>query len=105
MILIVDFDFECIFEVVVCMYECIEGVYVVIVVIVGYGLFVFCDLFGICFLIFGCCFFMVFGVEGCDEWVVVSELFVLENGDYEVVCEVEFGEVVFIMNDGELFIK
>ncbi len=44
-------------------------------------------------------------MHGKDEWVVASESLVLENGDYEVVREVEPGEAVFITNDGELFSK
>ncbi len=61
------------------------------------------DPFGIRPLILGRRPSTVPGAEGKDEWVVASESLVLENGDYEVVREVEPGEAVFITNDGELF--
>ncbi|MGM1018165.1 MAG: amidophosphoribosyltransferase [Actinomycetota bacterium] len=93
----VDLDPERIFEAVARTYTRIEGAYAVIAVIAGYGLLAFRDPFGIRPLILG----RRQGAEG-DEWVVASESLVLENGDYEVVREVEPGEAVFISNEGEL---
>ncbi|WP_217178649.1 amidophosphoribosyltransferase [Streptomyces sp. AC495_CC817] len=99
----VDLDPERIFEAVARTHERIEGAYAVIAVIAGYGLLAFRDPFGIRPLILGRRPSAVEGAEGRDEWVVASESLVLENGDYEVVREVEPGEAVFITNDGELF--
>jgi amidophosphoribosyltransferase len=101
----VDLDPERIFEAVERTHERIEGAYAVIAVIAGYGLLAFRDPFGIRPLILGRRPSVVPGAEGRDEWVVASESLVLENGDYEVVREVEPGEAVFITNDGELFTK
>lgn len=101
----VDLDPERIFEAVARTHERIEGAYAVIAVIAGYGLLAFRDPFGIRPLILGRRPSTVHGAEGRDEWVVASESLVLENGDYEVVREVEPGEAVFITNDGELFTK
>ncbi|KJL48531.1 Amidophosphoribosyltransferase [Microbacterium hydrocarbonoxydans] len=99
----VDLDPERIFEAVARTHQRIEGAYAVIAVIAGYGLLAFRDPFGIRPLILGRRRSAVEGSEGRDEWVVASESLVLENGDYEVVREVEPGEAVFITNDGELF--
>ncbi|MFB8189273.1 amidophosphoribosyltransferase [Microbacterium sp. NPDC055988] len=101
----VDLDPERVFEAVARTHERIEGAYAVIAVIAGYGLLAFRDPFGIRPLILGRRPSTVPGAEGKDEWVVASESLVLENGDYEVVREVEPGEAVFITNDGELFSK
>lgn len=98
----VDLDPDRIFEAVARTHERIEGAYAVIAVIAGYGLLAFRDPFGIRPLILGRRPSTVAGAEGRDEWVVASESLVLENGDYEVVREVEPGEAVFITNDGEL---
>ena len=99
----VDLDPERIFEAVARTHERIEGAYAVIAVIAGYGLLAFRDPFGIRPLILGRRPSTVPGAEGRDEWVVASESLVLENGDYDVVREVEPGEAIFITNDGELF--
>jgi amidophosphoribosyltransferase len=101
----VDLDAERVFEAVARTHERIEGAYAVIAVIAGYGLLAFRDPFGIRPLILGRRPSTVPGAEGKDEWVVASESLVLENGDYDVVREVEPGEAVFITNDGELFSK
>lgn len=101
----VDLDPERVFEAVARTHERIEGAYAVIAVIAGYGLLAFRDPFGIRPLILGRRPSTVAGAEGKDEWVVASESLVLENGDYDVVREVEPGEAVFITNDGELFTK
>ncbi|MDQ0646748.1 amidophosphoribosyltransferase [Microbacterium natoriense] len=96
----VDLDPERVFEAVARTHQRIEGAYAVIAVIAGYGLLAFRDPFGIRPLILGRR--PSAAVEGKSEWVVASESLVLENGDYEVVREVEPGEAVFITNDGEL---
>jgi amidophosphoribosyltransferase len=101
----VDLDPERVFEAVARTHERIEGAYAVIAVIAGYGLLAFRDPFGIRPLILGRRPSTVPGAEGRDEWVVASESLVLENGDYEVVREVEPGEAIFITNDGELHAK
>ncbi|WP_435748999.1 amidophosphoribosyltransferase [Microbacterium sp. PMB16] len=101
----VDLDSERVFEAVTRTQARIEGAYAVIAVIAGYGLLAFRDPFGIRPLILGRRPSTVAGAEGRDEWVVASESLVLENGDYEVVREVEPGEAVFITNDGEMFSK
>lgn len=105
----VDLDPERVFEAVARTHERIEGAYAVIAVIAGYGLLAFRDPFGIRPLILG---HRVSrgdaGSEtqaGGDEWVVASESLVLENGDYEVVREIEPGEAVFITTDGVLHSK
>lgn len=55
------------------MYCCCKGGYVVVSVVLGLGLVVFCDLYGICLLVLGKCSY----VEG-DEYIVVFELVVLD---------------------------
>ena len=101
----VDLDPERVFEAVARTHERIEGAYAVIAVIAGYGLLAFRDPFGIRPLILGRRPSTVPGAEGRDEWVVASESLVLENGDYEVVREVEPGEAIFITTEGELYSK
>jgi len=96
----VDLDSERIFEAVARTHKRIEGAYAVIAILAGYGLLAFRDPFGIRPLILG-----KRTREGAEEWVVASESLVLENGDYEIVREVEPGEAVFITNEGELFTK
>ncbi|OZB86297.1 amidophosphoribosyltransferase [Microbacterium sp. 13-71-7] len=96
----VDLDSERIFEAVARTHERIEGAYAVIAILAGYGLLAFRDPFGIRPLILG-----KRVRDGKEEWVVASESLVLENGDYEVVREIEPGEAVFITNDGTLFSK
>ncbi|MFJ2551339.1 amidophosphoribosyltransferase [Microbacterium sp. NPDC087591] len=106
----VDLDPERVFEAVKRTHERIEGAYAVIAVIAGYGLLAFRDPFGIRPLILGHRKSRSDASTGSatqpgDEWVVASESLVLENGDYEVVREIEPGEAVFITNDGELHSK
>ena len=69
-----------------------------IAVIAGYGLLAFRDPFGIRPLILG----RRETATGKEEWIVASESLVLENGDYEIVRDVEPGEAIFITRDGEL---
>ncbi|HWS49760.1 MAG TPA: amidophosphoribosyltransferase [Microbacterium sp.] len=107
----VDLDPERVFEAVARTHERIEGAYAVIAVIAGYGLLAFRDPFGIRPLILGhrrgrgAVDGSTDTAESGDEWVVTSESLVLENGDYEVVREIEPGEAVFITNDGRLHSK
>ncbi len=102
----VDLDPERVFEAVARTHERIEGAYAVIAVIAGYGLLAFRDPFGIRPLILGHRTSRdENGDPAGDEWVVASESLVLENGDYEVVREIEPGEAVFITNDGQLHSK
>ncbi|GAA4480551.1 amidophosphoribosyltransferase [Microbacterium panaciterrae] len=96
----VDLDSERVFEAVARTHERIEGAYAVIAILAGYGLLAFRDPYGIRPLILGKRL-----RDGKDEWVVASESLVLENGDYQVVREIEPGEAVFITNDGTLFSK
>lgn len=97
----VDLEPDRIFEAVSRTHERIEGAYAVIAVIAGYGLLAFRDPHGIRPLILGRRTGQGEGAH--EEWVVASESLVLENGDYEVVRDVEPGEAVFISHDGELF--
>ena len=97
----VDLEPDRIFEAVSRTHERIEGAYAVIAVIAGYGLLAFRDPHGIRPLILGRRTGQ--GEDAHEEWVVASESLVLENGDYEVVRDVEPGEAVFISHDGELF--
>ncbi|GAB6856234.1 amidophosphoribosyltransferase [Microbacterium xylanilyticum] len=101
----VDLDSERIFEAVARTHQRVEGAYAVIALLAGYGLLAFRDPFGIRPLILGKR--VREDAQGAlrDEWVVASESLVLENGDYEVVREIEPGEAVFISNDGTLFSK
>ncbi|MEJ1091427.1 amidophosphoribosyltransferase [Microbacterium istanbulense] len=101
----VDLEPERIFEAVANTHKRIEGAYAVISIIAGYGLLAFRDPFGIRPLILGRRRAAGDETSVGDEWVVASESLVLENGDYEVVREVEPGEAVFITTDGELFTK
>ncbi len=102
----VDLDSERIFEAVARTHERIEGAYAVIAILAGYGLLAFRDPFGIRPLILGKRVRPDASTgSAADEWVVASESLVLENGDYQVVREIEPGEAVFITNEGELFTK
>ena len=96
----VDLEPERIFEAVANTHKRIEGAYAVISIIAGYGLLAFRDPFGIRPLILGRRRAAGDESSAGDEWVVASESLVLENGDYEVVREVEPGEAVFITTDG-----
>ncbi|MEL5991344.1 amidophosphoribosyltransferase [Microbacterium phosphatis] len=97
----VDLEPERIFEAVARTHRRIEGAYAVIAIIAGYGLLAFRDPHGIRPLILG----RRTAADGKDEWVVTSESLVLENGDYEIVRDIEPGEAVFITDEGELFSK
>lgn len=105
-VFVYELDVQCqfILEVVICVvvgvYCCCKGGYVVISVVLGLGLVVFCDLYGICLLVLGKCVY----VEG-DEYIVVFELFVLDVLGFQCVCDVCLGEVLVIIVCGELFFE
>lgn len=87
-----------IFDVVIKVYQKISGVYVVVVVIIGLGMVVFCDFYGICLLVLGKCV-----IEMGDEYMVVFESVVLDVVGFKFICDVVLGEVVFVIEQGELF--
>ncbi|BDZ55135.1 amidophosphoribosyltransferase [Agromyces marinus] len=91
-------DPDQIFEAVTQVHERVEGSYAVIAMIAGHGLLAIRDPFGIRPLILG----KRTTDAGKDEWIVASESLVLENGDYEIVRDVEPGEAVFITLDGQM---
>src|ERR671910_177653 len=87
-----------VFQAVTRVHERVEGSYAAIALIAGYGLLAFRDPFGIRPLILG----TRRNEDGSYEWVVTSESLVLENGEFEVVRDVDPGEAVFIDLDGHL---
>jgi amidophosphoribosyltransferase len=87
-----------VFHAVTRVHERVEGSYAAIAVIAGYGLLAFRDPFGIRPLILG----TRKNEDGHYEWVVTSESLVLENGEFEVVRDVDPGEAVFIDLEGNL---
>ncbi|WP_353814657.1 amidophosphoribosyltransferase [Agromyces sp. SYSU T00266] len=93
-----DLDPDQVFQAVSHVHERVEGSYAVIAMIAGYGLLAFRDPFGIRPLILG----RRTTDAGKEEWIVASESLVLENGDYEIVRDVEPGEAVFITLDGQM---
>lgn len=93
-----ELDPEQVFHAVTRVHERVEGSYAAIALIAGYGLLAFRDPFGIRPLILGTRRHQ----DGHDEWVVTSESLVLENGEFEVVRDVEPGEAVFIDLEGKL---
>ncbi|GAA1967476.1 amidophosphoribosyltransferase [Agromyces allii] len=93
-----DLDPDQIFAAVEQVNERVEGSYAVIALIAGHGLLAFRDPFGIRPLILG----RRLTAKGKEEWIVASESLVLENGDYEIVRDVEPGEAIFITLDGQM---
>ncbi|QKJ18129.1 amidophosphoribosyltransferase [Microbacterium hominis] len=91
-------DPEQVFHAVTRVHERVEGSYAAIALIAGYGLLAFRDPFGIRPLILG----TRKNSDGRYDWVVTSESLVLENGEFEVVRDVEPGEAVFIDVEGNL---
>src|SRR3954454_2745949 len=94
----VELEPEQVFQAVARVHERAEGSYAAIALIAGYGLLAFRDPFGIRPLILG----TRKAEDGSYEWVVTSESLVLENGEFEVVRDVDPGEAVFIDLDGHL---
>ena len=93
-----ELDPEQVFHAVTRVHERVEGSYAAIALIAGYGLLAFRDPFGIRPLILG----TRKHDDGHYEWVVTSESLVLENGEFEVVRDVDPGEAVFIDLEGTL---
>lgn len=93
-----ELDPDQVFEAVSQVHQRVDGSYAVIAMIAGYGLLAFRDPFGIRPLILG----KRKTDAGKEEWIVASESLVLENGDYEIVRDVEPGEAIFITLDGEM---
>jgi len=90
-----------VFDAVSQVHERLEGSYAVIAMIAGYGLLAFRDPFGIRPLILG----RRTTETGESDWIVASESLVLENGDYEIVRDVEPGEAIFITLGGEMIAR
>lgn len=80
-----------IFYVVSKVYECCKGGYVVVVMFIGYGLVGFCDLNGICLLIYGLC-----EIDVGMEYIIVFEFVVIMVFGFKVECDIVLGEVIFI---------
>lgn len=87
-----------VFDAVRGVHQRVEGSYAAIALIAGHGLLAFRDPFGIRPLVLG----RRSAADGRDEWIVASESLVLENGNYDVVRDVEPGSAVFITADGQL---
>ncbi len=94
----VELEPQQVFQAVSRVHERAEGSYAAIALIAGYGLLAFRDPFGIRPLILG----TRKNQDGSYEWVVTSESLVLENGEFEVVRDVDPGEAVFIDLDGHV---
>ncbi len=77
----------------------IEGSYAAIALIAGHGLVAFRDPYGIRPLVLG----QRKSSTNKDEWIIASESLVLENGDYNIVKDIDPGEAVFISINGDLF--
>lgn len=89
-----------IFVVIVVINCLICGVYVCVVMIIGYGMVVFCDLNGICLLVLGKCDID----ENCIEYMVVFESVAFDMLGFDFLCDVVLGEVIYIIEEGQLFI-
>ena len=94
-----DLTPEEIFSAVNSVHRRVEGSYAAIALIAGHGLLVFRDPFGIRPLVLG----RRWSESGVEEWIVASESLVLENGDYDIVRDVDPGEAVFITPQGKLY--
>mgnify|MGYP003317447850 CR=1 FL=1 len=73
--------------------------YASIALIAGHGLLAFRDPYGIRPLVLG----KRIAQDNREEWILASESLVLENGDYEIVRDIEPGEAIFITSDGRLY--
>ena len=93
-----ELDPDEVFQAVSRVHDRVEGSYAAIALIAGYGLLAFRDPFGIRPLILG----TRKHEDGHYEWVVTSESLVLENGEFEIVRDVDPGEAIFIDLEGNL---
>ncbi len=94
-----DLTSEQVFDAVTSVHKRVQGSYASIALIAGHGLVAFRDPFGIRPLVIG----RRQAENGFDEWIVASESLVLENGDYEILRDVEPGEAIFITRNGEFY--
>ncbi len=94
-----DLTSEQVFDAVTSVHKRVQGSYASIALIAGHGLVAFRDPFGIRPLVIG----RRQAENGFDEWIVASESLVLENGDYEILRDVEPGEAIFITPNGEFY--
>ncbi len=88
-----------IFSAVKAVHSRVKGSYSAVAMLASHGLLAFRDPFGIRPLVLG----RRLNSKGKKEWMVASESLVLENGDYEIVRDVDPGEAIFITTEGELF--
>ncbi|PDQ34356.1 MAG: amidophosphoribosyltransferase [Candidatus Lumbricidophila eiseniae] len=93
-----ELDADHVFHAVEQLHDRVEGSYAVIAMIAGHGLLAFRDPYGIRPLILG----TRVTASGTHEWIVASESLVLENGNYDIVRDVEPGEAIFITPDGAM---
>ncbi len=96
-----DLEPDQVFKAVSSVHKRIQGSYASIALIAGHGLLAFRDPFGIRPLVLG----SRLNDCGKNEWIVASESLVLENGDYQIVRDIQPGEAVFITLEGELYSK
>lgn len=90
---------EDIFVVVFCVYDCCVGGYVVVVMIIGYGIVGFCDFNVICLIVFGQWY-----IENGVEYMIVFESVVLDVFGFILICDLVLGEVVYIIEEGKFYI-
>ncbi len=90
-----------IFKAITSLHQRVQGSYASIALIAGHGMLAFRDPYGIRPLVLG----SRKSSNNNIEWMVASESLVLENNDFEIVRDVEPGEVIFISSNGELFAK
>ncbi len=87
-----------IFAAVATMHERCEGAYAVVAMIIGHGILAFRDPHGIRPLVLG-----QRETESGTEYMVASESVALSAVGFQLVRDVNPGEVIYISNDGELF--
>ncbi len=96
-----QFSPDIVFDAITNVHKRVEGSYASIALIAGYGLLAFRDPYGIRPLVIG----KRYSKNLKEEWIIASESLVLENGDYQVVRDVEPGEAIFISTDGKFYSK
>ncbi len=94
-----DLQPDQVFSAIRSLHKRVEGSYASIALIAGQGILAFRDPFGIRPLVLG----KRFSDREKEEWIIASESLVLENGDYEIVRDVNPGEAIFIDLNGRLF--